>query len=65
MTLTCGGWRVRQGPELLVDMQEYDYSLDMWSLGSMFAGHVWQRPCAAELAGSGRGEKEEGVCAAG
>jgi len=31
------GW---QGPELLVDMQEYDYSLDMWSLGSMFAGEV-------------------------
>jgi hypothetical protein len=23
-----------------VDMQEYDYSLDMWSLGCMFAGMV-------------------------
>ncbi|RZS04668.1 hypothetical protein BHM03_00035030 [Ensete ventricosum] len=25
-------------PELLVDLQDYDYSLDMWSLGCMFAG---------------------------
>ena len=27
-------------PELLVDFQEYDYSLDMWSYGSMFASMV-------------------------
>ncbi|KAG6705453.1 hypothetical protein I3842_07G179600 [Carya illinoinensis] len=27
-----------KGPELLVDLQDYDYSLDMWSLGCMFAG---------------------------
>jgi len=26
------------GPELLVDLQDYDYALDMWSLGCMFAG---------------------------
>ncbi len=26
--------------ELLVDFQEYDYSLDMWSLGCMFASMV-------------------------
>lgn len=32
--------RYFKGPELLVDMQEYDYSLDMWSLGCMFAGMV-------------------------
>jgi len=25
--------RYFKGPELLVDFQEYDYSLDMWSLG--------------------------------
>uniref|UniRef100_A0A0D9VR05 Protein HEADING DATE 6 n=1 Tax=Leersia perrieri TaxID=77586 RepID=A0A0D9VR05_9ORYZ len=29
-----------KGPELLVDFQGYDYSLDMWSLGCMFAGMV-------------------------
>ena len=27
--------RYFKGPELLVDMQDYDYSLDMWSLGCM------------------------------
>ncbi|GFZ10178.1 casein kinase alpha 1 [Actinidia rufa] len=30
--------RYFKGPELLVDLQDYDYSLDMWSLGCMFAG---------------------------
>lgn len=33
-------FRYFKGPELLVDFQEYDYSLDMWSLGCMFAGMV-------------------------
>lgn len=32
--------RYFKGPELLVDLQHYDYSLDMWSLGAMFAGMV-------------------------
>lgn len=32
--------RYFKGPELLVDNQLYDYSLDMWSLGCMFAGMV-------------------------
>ncbi|KAG5528511.1 hypothetical protein RHGRI_029260 [Rhododendron griersonianum] len=32
--------RYYKGPELLVDLQDYDYSLDMWSLGCMFAGMV-------------------------
>lgn len=32
--------RYFKGPELLVNLQEYDYSLDMWSLGCMFAGMV-------------------------
>ena len=37
--------RYFKGPELLVDLQDYDYSLDMWSLGCMFAGMVpYQRP---------------------
>jgi len=35
--------RYFKGPELLVDLQDYDYSLDMWSLGCMFAGMIFQR----------------------
>ena len=33
--------RYFKGPELLVDLQDYDYSLDLWSLGCMFAGEQW------------------------
>ena len=36
----CIEYRYFKGPELLVDLREYDYSLDMWSLGAMFAGMV-------------------------
>ena len=32
--------RYFKGPELLVDYQEYDYSLDLWSFGCMFASMV-------------------------
>jgi len=35
--------RYFKGPELLVDFQEYDYSLDMWSLGCMFASMIFRR----------------------
>jgi casein kinase II subunit alpha len=35
--------RYFKGPELLVDLQDYDYSLDMWSLGAMVAGMVFKR----------------------
>jgi casein kinase II subunit alpha len=35
--------RYYKGPELLVDFQEYDYSLDMWSLGCMLAGMIFMR----------------------
>jgi len=35
--------RYYKGPELLVDMQLYDYSLDMWSLGCMHAGMVFRK----------------------
>jgi casein kinase II subunit alpha len=35
--------RYFKGPELLVDLQDYDYSLDMWSLGCMFAGMVFRK----------------------
>lgn len=32
-----------QGPELLVDYQMYDYSLDMWSLGCMLASMIFRK----------------------
>ena len=35
--------RYYKGPELLVDYQLYDYSLDIWSLGCMFAGMIFRR----------------------
>jgi len=35
--------RYYKGPELLVDLQLYDYSLDMWSLGCMLAGMVFRK----------------------
>lgn len=35
--------RYFKGPELLVDYQYYDYSLDMWSLGCMLAGMIFQK----------------------
>eukprot|EP00301_Raphidiophrys_heterophryoidea_P001451 c10699_g1_i3.p1 GENE.c10699_g1_i3~~c10699_g1_i3.p1 ORF type:complete len:212 (-),score=36.79 c10699_g1_i3:408-1043(-) len=35
--------RYYKGPELLVNLQDYDYSLDMWSLGCMFAGIIFRR----------------------
>ncbi|OIW10931.1 hypothetical protein TanjilG_27877 [Lupinus angustifolius] len=35
--------RCFKGPELLVDLQDYDYSLDMWSLGCMFAAMIFRK----------------------
>uniref|UniRef100_A0A0N4ZVA3 Casein kinase II subunit alpha n=1 Tax=Parastrongyloides trichosuri TaxID=131310 RepID=A0A0N4ZVA3_PARTI len=35
--------RYFKGPELLVDYQYYDYSLDMWSLGCMLASMIFRR----------------------
>jgi casein kinase II subunit alpha len=35
--------RYYKGPELLVDLQDYDYSLDLWSLGCMLAAIVFRR----------------------
>jgi len=32
-----------KGPELLVDFQDYDYSLDIWSLGCVLAGMIFKR----------------------
>ena len=35
--------RYFKGPELLVDFQMYDYSLDMWSLGCMLASMIFRK----------------------
>ncbi|KAL6759458.1 casein kinase II catalytic subunit [Haematococcus lacustris] len=35
--------RYFKGPELLVDLQMYDYSLDMWSLGCMLAAMIFRK----------------------
>ena len=35
--------RYFKGPELLVDLQDYDYSLDLWSLGCVFAGMIFRK----------------------
>lgn len=35
--------RCFKGPELLVNMRNYDYSLDLWSLGTMLASMVFKK----------------------
>ncbi|KAI8074028.1 casein kinase II subunit alpha [Gongronella butleri] len=35
--------RYFKGPELLVDFQQYDYSLDLWSYGCMFASMIFRK----------------------
>nr|CAA52331.1 casein kinase II alpha subunit [Schizosaccharomyces pombe] len=35
--------RYFKGPELLVDFREYDYSLDIWSFGVMFAALIFKK----------------------
>ncbi|KAM3144749.1 hypothetical protein pb186bvf_003058 [Paramecium bursaria] len=35
--------RYFKGPELLVDYQYYDYSLDIWSTGAMFASMIFKK----------------------
>lgn len=35
--------RYFKGPELLVDLRDYDYSLDMWSLGCMLAAMIFKK----------------------
>jgi casein kinase II subunit alpha len=35
--------RYFKGPELLIDYRFYDYSLDIWSLGAMFAGIIFKK----------------------
>ena len=35
--------RYFKGPELLINLRDYDYSLDLWSLGCMFAGMIFRK----------------------
>jgi len=35
--------RYFKGTELLVDLQDYDYSLDLWSFGCMFGGMIFRK----------------------
>eukprot|EP00879_Flechtneria_rotunda_P001913 GHRR01002086.1.p1 GENE.GHRR01002086.1~~GHRR01002086.1.p1 ORF type:complete len:363 (+),score=83.34 GHRR01002086.1:291-1379(+) len=35
--------RYYKGPELLVDLQDYDYGLDLWSLGCMLAALLFRK----------------------
>ena len=35
--------RYYKGPELLIDLQTYDYSLDMWSMGCMLAAIIFKK----------------------
>lgn len=35
--------RYFKGPELLVNLQDYDYSLDLWSLGCVVAGLIFRK----------------------
>ena len=35
--------RYFKGPELLVDLQDYDYALDLWSLGCVLAGMIFRK----------------------
>lgn len=36
--------RFYKGPELLVDLKDYDYSLDVWGVGCMLAALIFKRP---------------------
>ncbi|KAL6765036.1 kinase-like domain-containing protein [Haematococcus lacustris] len=36
--------RFYKGPELLVDLRDYDYSLDVWGVGCMLAALLFRRP---------------------
>ncbi|ODV87346.1 hypothetical protein CANARDRAFT_26749 [[Candida] arabinofermentans NRRL YB-2248] len=35
--------RYHKGPELLINLQQYDYSLDLWSVGAMMAAIVFKK----------------------
>ncbi len=35
--------RFYKGPELLIDVRDYDYSLDIWGVGCMMAAFIFKR----------------------
>ncbi|EGV65517.1 Casein kinase II subunit alpha' [Yamadazyma tenuis] len=35
--------RYHKAPELLINLQQYDYSLDLWSVGCIFAGIIFKK----------------------
>ncbi|GMM47263.1 casein kinase 2 catalytic subunit [Pichia kluyveri] len=35
--------RYHKGPELLINLQQYDYSLDLWSVGAMLAAIIYRK----------------------
>lgn len=35
--------RYHKGPELLINLQQYDYSLDLWSVGAMIAAIIFKK----------------------
>ncbi len=35
--------RFYKGPELLLDIRDYDYSLDMWGVGCMLAAFLFKK----------------------
>lgn len=37
-------FRFYKGPELLVDIRDYDYSLDVWGVGCMMAAMLFKKP---------------------
>ncbi len=59
-----------QGPELLVDNRIYDYSLDLWSFGCMFAAMIFKKEPfffgegggTTEQEGEREGEKPKELC---
>ena len=51
--------RYFKGPELLVDLQDYDYSLDMWSLGCLLYELATLRSTLAETSESLEAERTQ------
>lgn len=39
----CQATRFYKGPELLLDIRDYDYSLDIWGVGCMLAAFLFKR----------------------
>jgi len=42
--------RFYKGPELLLDIRDYDYSLDIWGVGCMMAAFIFKKQVLEGLA---------------